>query len=46
VINALSPGQAKGVVMTSSGNFAQGFALAGRIMKVPVVVVMLDHTSP
>ncbi|MCC7271155.1 MAG: pyridoxal-phosphate dependent enzyme [Alphaproteobacteria bacterium] len=47
VMNALSPAaRAKGVVMTSSGNFAQGFALAGRIMKVPVVVVMLDRTSP
>lgn len=47
VMNALSPeARAKGVVMTSSGNFAQGFALAGRIMKVPVVVVMLDKTSP
>ncbi|MGE0723674.1 MAG: threonine/serine dehydratase [Alphaproteobacteria bacterium] len=47
VMNALSPEQrAKGVVMTSSGNFAQGFALAGRVMGVPVVVVMLDRTSP
>jgi len=46
VMQALSPAaRAKGVVMTSSGNFAQGFALAGRTMGVPVVVVMLDRTS-
>ena len=35
----------KGVVMTSSGNFAQGFAYAGREMGIPVCVVMLDNTS-
>ena len=36
----------KGIVLTSSGNFAQAFAYAGRTMGVPIVVVMLDHTSP
>ena len=35
----------KGVVLASSGNFAQGFAYAGRTMGVPITVVMLDHTS-
>ena len=35
----------KGVVLASSGNFAQGFAYAGRKMGVPITVVMLDHTS-
>lgn len=38
--------RAKGVVLTSSGNFAQAFAYAGRVMGVPVTVVMLDRTSP
>lgn len=38
--------KAKGVVLTSSGNFAQGFAYAGRLMDVPIAVVMLRETSP
>jgi threonine dehydratase len=47
VLNSLTPAQrAKGVVMTSSGNFAQAFAYAGRQMGVPIVVVMLDRASP
>lgn len=47
MLNHLSPeARAKGVVMTSSGNFAQAFAYAGREMGVPIVVVMLDATSP
>jgi len=47
MLNALSPAaREKGVVMTSSGNFAQAFAYAGREMGVPIVVVMLDATSP
>ena len=37
--------RSKGVVMASSGNFAQAFAYAGREMDVPVAVVMLDSTS-
>ena len=37
--------RAKGVVLSSSGNFAQGFAYAGRKLGVPITVVMLDHTS-
>ena len=36
----------RGVVLTSSGNFAQAFAYSGREMGVPVCVVMLDATSP
>lgn len=35
----------KGVVLTSSGNFAQAFAYAGRLMNVPIAVVMLRQTS-
>jgi len=35
----------KGIVLTSSGNFAQAFAYAGRTMGVSITVVMLDHTS-
>ena len=38
--------KSKGVVLTSSGNFAQGFAYAGRLMNVPIAVVMLRKTSP
>ena len=36
----------QGVVVTSSGNFAQAYALAGAQLGVPIVVVMLDNTSP
>lgn len=38
--------KAKGVVLASSGNFAQGFAFAGKTLDVPITVVMLDATSP
>ncbi len=37
--------KAKGVVLTSSGNFAQAFGYAGRILGVPIAVVMLRETS-
>ena len=33
--------KSKGVVLTSSGNFAQAFAYAGRLLNVPIAVVML-----
>ena len=47
MLNALAPSaRRQGVVMTSSGNFAQAFAYAGRVMGLPIVVVMLDATSP
>ena len=47
MLNALpEETRTKGVVMTSSGNFAQAFAYAGRTMNVPITVVMLDSTSP
>jgi threonine dehydratase len=36
----------RGIVLTSSGNFAQAFALAGRHYGVRVLVVMLASTSP
>ncbi|MCB1740208.1 MAG: threonine/serine dehydratase [Gammaproteobacteria bacterium] len=46
VLRLLDDAQRKrGVVMTSSGNFAQAFAFAGRKLGVPVVVVMLEQTS-
>ncbi|MEE2932392.1 MAG: threonine/serine dehydratase [Pseudomonadota bacterium] len=35
-----------GIVVASSGNFAQAFAYAGRLMQTPVAVVMLESTSP
>jgi threonine dehydratase len=47
VINSYTPEErAKGVVLSSSGNFAQGFAYAGACLGVPIVVVMMDRTSP
>jgi len=47
MIRVLGPANLKrGLVMTSSGNFAQAFALAGRMFDVPIVVVMMDRTSP
>ncbi|MFQ5898986.1 MAG: threonine/serine dehydratase [Candidatus Methylomirabilia bacterium] len=47
VINFQSPEErARGVVLSSSGNFAQGFAYAGACLGVPIVVVMMDRTSP
>lgn len=47
ILNALTrPERAKGVVLASSGNFAQAFAFAGASMGAPIVVVMLDRTSP
>ena len=46
-VAGLSPEQrAKGIVFTSSGNFAQAFALAGRHFGVRTCVVMLRATSP
>ena len=47
ILGGLSPGErARGVVLTSSGNFAQAFGFAGSRMGVPIAVVMLDRTSP
>ncbi|MEQ8318875.1 MAG: pyridoxal-phosphate dependent enzyme [Rhodospirillales bacterium] len=46
MLDRLSADQkSKGVVLTSSGNFAQAFAFAGRLLNVPIVVVMLGETS-
>lgn len=46
VLRSLSDAQRKrGLVVTSSGNFAQAYAYAGAQMGVPIVVVMLDSTS-
>ena len=38
--------RARGVVLSSSGNFAQGFAYAGACLGIPIVVVMMDRASP
>lgn len=47
VLRSLTDEQRRqGVVVTSSGNFAQAYAFAGNSMNVPVAVVMLDNTSP
>ncbi len=47
MIRALGPENLeRGLVLTSSGNFAQAFALAARMFEVPIVVVMMDRTSP
>lgn len=46
VLRSLTDEQRKrGLVVTSSGNFAQAYAYAGAQMGVPIVVVMLDSTS-
>tara|TARA_Y100000588_G_scaffold371222_1_gene442278 strand:+ start:484 stop:1446 length:963 start_codon:yes stop_codon:yes gene_type:complete len=46
VMDSLNSEQrAKGIVMTSSGNFAKAFALAATVYGVKVVVVLLDQTS-
>lgn len=47
MLDRLTPEQkTQGVVLTSSGNFAQAFGYAGRLMGVPIAVVMLEETSP
>ncbi len=47
VMHSLTPKErARGVVLASSGNFAQAFAYAGRLMNSPIVVVMLRQSSP
>jgi threonine dehydratase len=47
VMASLTPEQAaRGIVFTSSSNFAQAFALAGRLAGVRVVATMLATTSP
>jgi threonine dehydratase len=47
MVASLTPEQrAHGIVLTSSGNFAQAFALAGRHFGVRTCVVMLASTSP
>ena len=47
VMLSLTPEErARGVVLASSGNFAQAFGYAGRLMSSPIVVVMLRQSSP
>jgi threonine dehydratase len=47
LLQKMSPeDRAKGVVLGSSGNFAQGFAYAGRELGVKVAVVMMRQVSP
>jgi len=47
IVRSLSPEErARGVVMCSSGNFGQAFALAGREHGVKVAVVMMKKASP
>jgi threonine dehydratase len=47
IVGSLTPEErARGVVMTSSGNFAQAFALAGRELGVKVAVVVMKRASP
>lgn len=47
ILGSLSPDERRrGVVMSSSGNFAQAFAFAGKRMDIPVVVVMMENMSP
>src|SRR5207253_6407146 len=47
ILNNLSPEQkARGAALSSSGNFASAFAYMGRLLGIPVAVVMMDQTSP
>ncbi len=47
ILNALPNNSRKrGVVISSSGNFAQAFAYGGACQDIPVVVVMPKQTSP
>jgi threonine dehydratase len=47
MVASLSPEQrGRGIALTSSGNFAQAFALAGKYYGVRTAVVMLASTSP
>jgi threonine dehydratase len=47
MLRALPAGsRQRGIVVVSSGNFAQAFAFAGREMGIPIAVVMLATTSP
>lgn len=47
VLDSLTAEQkSRGIVLVSSGNFAQAFALAGRHHGVRILVVMLAATSP
>jgi threonine dehydratase len=46
LIKHLSPPELnRGIVLASSGNFAQGFSYAGNWMGIHIVVIMLDRTS-
>ncbi len=47
ILGSLTPEEREsGVVMSSSGNFAQAFAYAGKRLGIPVVVVMMENMSP
>jgi len=47
ILASLAPEEReRGVVMSSSGNFAQAFAFAGRQLGVKVIVVMMERSSP
>jgi len=47
IVAALDPdARERGIVLTSSGNFSQAFALAGRHYSIPICVVMLASSSP
>lgn len=38
--------RSRGAALSSSGNFAAAFAYAGRYMRVPATLVMMEKTSP
>ena len=47
ILNNLTGEQKKrGAAISSSGNFAGGFSFMGRLLRIPVTVVMMQKTAP
>src|SRR5690242_21739844 len=46
ILSHLDQAKKNGVIASSSGNFAQGVAFAGKILGVPTLIVMTERTSP
>lgn len=46
ILRHLADARARGVIASSSGNFAQGVAYASRELQIPALIVMTERTSP